>query len=133
MKRFLITQTFGWLLVAALVGVTINGCQSPEKTTWRVTGTAIVTVNGLMSAYADACVAGLIASNKQAQVRDAYGKYAAAMAVEKAVILSYKVNQDTNALYQAVAAASAASADLIGLVQLFLPPDRLVKVKGGTP
>ncbi len=133
MKRFLIIQTFGWLLVAALIGVTINGCQSPEKTTYRITGTTIVTVNGIMDSYADACRAGLIASNKQAQVRELYGKYAQMMAVEKAVIIAYKSNQDTNALYQAVAAVSAASADLIGLVQLFLPPDRLVKLKGGTP
>lgn len=132
-------KTRGWISLAVLTVALITnaiyqiGCKSTEDTAFKVTGTTVVSLNAAMLAYRDACRAGLIASNEQDHVRDYYNRYHAALLIESNAIVTLKTTGDTNALYQSVRVVTGASADVIGLVEQFLPPDRLLKLKGQTP
>jgi hypothetical protein len=118
------------IILTVLLASLFIGCKSAEDVAYKSTGVVVVTVASAMNAYRDACSVGLIASNKQDQVRAIYNKYYGAVQVERSAIESFKSNTNTNDLYKAVAAVSAASADVISLIEQFLPPDRLLKLKG---
>src|SRR5947209_3517875 len=118
------------LLQCIAAAALLAGCREPETAAYRTIGTVIVTVDSAMNAYRDACRSGLIASNLQEQVHAAYDTYHQALLMESNAVVTLKSTGNTKPIYQAAALVTATSAQVIGLVQQFLPADRLLKLKG---
>ncbi len=103
-------------LLTALVCSPV-ACKSPERTAYQLSGAVINTEDAAMKAWADYVVSGRATPAQEATARALHEKYLAAVRTEQAVILSYKQNPDKPALDNAVAAVSAASANLIDFVR----------------
>jgi len=105
----------------AFCSMQFAGCKSPETVAYKVTGATVLTVDAAMNAWGDYVRAGRATDAQQAKVREVYGKYLAAIQLERAAVLSYKANGDTNAISRVIGTVSASSSEVIGLIQAFLP------------
>lgn len=115
------------LLLAALL---FSGCKSTESNLYKATGVTVITVDGAMKAWADYVKTGRASQGDQDKARAAYEKYYRAILVEKAAIIAYKSSGETNALSKVLGTISAASAELVGLLETLLPTETVLKLKG---
>lgn len=118
------------LLILALLAVAFSACKSPETTAYKATGAVIISVDTAMQIWGDHVKAGKATADQIAKVGSIYNKYLATVKVERTAINAYKTNHDTNVLNQVIGIVAASSSDVIGLVESFLPPETLIKLKG---
>lgn len=127
MKK-LINQTALILLGTAIL-LNCSCKSSPEVSAYKSTGVVVVTVDSAMKAWGDYVRAGLASVDSQLKVKATYDKYYLTVQAAKAVITVAKSNNSTNQVVNTVAIISSAGAEVIGLVESFLPPDRLIKLQ----
>jgi uncharacterized protein YceK len=105
----------------ATVSVSLSGCSSWRSTSYKTTGTVVITADTAMKAWAMHVAKGLAKPEQEITVRAAYGKYQAAMLAVIDAGKAATAADDQSALQRVVAAAAAAQADLAGIIQAFVP------------
>lgn len=138
MKTIRFPVAMAILLLLASTPLLYLGCKNLETNTYKATGVVIISVDAAMKAWGDYVRAyqGTVRSvplDNQRTVKAAYDKYYAAVQLERSAITAYKTGTDTNALIRVLGIVEGASAEVIRLIETFLPPDRLAALKGATP
>lgn len=108
-----------YISVLMVLAVLIQGCTT-EKTAYRVVGSLAISVNVARKGWNDYARAGHATAAQVQKVADAYDKYALAMSAAESAVVSYKSGAiDRTALQKALDAVSAASADILVLINQF--------------
>jgi Mrp family chromosome partitioning ATPase len=109
-------KLFSLLVLAAMLG-----CATPEQGAYRVIGTITYSVDGAMNGWGDYVRAGLATADDQAKVKAAYERYQSAMRLARVTVATVKSQPEgTATMDAALAAAEAASGQLIGIIQSLL-------------
>jgi len=141
MKRYLFTLVTALTLVITPISLTtlvwpaagialvasVTGCKTANTAAYKVTGTAVVTVDTAMKAWGDYVRDNHPSVEQEQRVKDAYEKYqAAALAVTTAGAAHARVlaaqgdaTGPLTTLNAAIAIASASLSDLIAAIQRF--------------
>jgi hypothetical protein len=117
------------LLLFAFLALFI-GCKNLEDTAYKVTGTTAITADAAMSEWLDYKNTHTVPDTQVQAVKRAWNIYYNASQSEKNAVIAFKTTGSTNALAAAVAAVSASSSDLIGIIVQFLPASNVAKLKG---
>lgn len=113
----------------ATVSVAVTGCANWKQTTYKTAGTVTITADTAMKAWAEYVVAGLAKPDQEAKVRDAYGKYQASMMAVLDAGKAATASGNQTALQNWFAAAAAAQANLVNVVNAFMPADRKLELR----
>jgi len=124
----------GWFLAAALTGLALGGCQSPNTAAYKTAAVTEASVDAAMrswAAYYHTMSPQTDLSRPKAQIDRIYDSYRAAMDAAYAARRSYveagtnAAGQDSWAEWEAwLRAAQAASDELLRLVDLWVPEKR---------
>lgn len=109
-------------LVASLITAPIffTGCGTPTAKTTQVAGSVTITVDAAMQSWGEWVRANKATVEQRVQVRAAYQKYQAAMAIAEKVAISVLTAPEQQAAYiTALNTASQVSVELIALVEQF--------------
>lgn len=107
-------------LAVAPLGVIITGCGStPNTKTTKVVGTVTTTVDAAMNGWGAYVRSGKATIEQRNDVRNAYLKYQAAMRIAEQATVTALSNTNAPSYQVALNAASAASVDLIALIESF--------------
>jgi len=103
------------------------GSVSPQKATFRATGTTVIAVETAMKGWFVYVKAGKATPSDEAHVRDAYSKYQTSMhaVIDLAKTATTITNQTS--LDLVITSAAAAQAHLIEAITQFIPPKELTK------
>lgn len=109
------------IVVLLSVLALLTGCANWKQAGYKGTGTVVITVEAAMKAWAGYVAAGQAKPEQEVKVKAAYEKYQkAALVVIDAGQAATKTG-NRGAFDVAVSVAAATQADLVGLVQSFLP------------
>lgn len=119
--------------LGGLAVLPLTGCASTQRNAYRTVGITTVTVDHAMQAWAEFVNAGHADPAQIDAVRSAYAKYFAAMnvAIDIGKSAATAPDADTTALATALTLAADAQANLLNLIQQFLPPEKAAALKGG--
>ena len=107
----------------------LTGCANWRQASYKATGSVVITTDAAMTAWATYVAAGSAKPEQEVRVKAAYEKYQKAALAVIAAGKSATADGNRAPFDIAVAASSAAQADLVALVQSFLP----TKLKPATP
>lgn len=107
--------------VLSLLVMFVTGCANWKQAAYKGTGTVVITADAAMKAWASYVAAGQSKPEQEVKVKAAYEKYQRAALTLIAAGKAATANGNRAPFDIAVAASSAAQADLVALVQSFLP------------
>jgi len=107
------------LLLAATPGIIAVGCSNWKQTSHKTVGTAAISSDAAMQAWAAYVHAGLAKTNQEAQVKFAYERYQASMNAVIDIGKTATTSTNMTALDIAVRVATDAQANLVKLVETF--------------
>lgn len=108
-------------ILAAFLILFLGACASWKSTSYKSTGTVVITADAAMQSWASYVAGGHATPAQEAAVRDAYGKYQKSMLAVIDAGKSASTSTNTSGLSLVVGAAAAAQADLVGAIRAFLP------------
>lgn len=117
------------LFVLCFILGLLTGCANWKQASYKGTGTAVVTAEAAMKAWASYVVAGQATADQEAKVKAAYEKYQKAALTLIAAGKSATANGNRAPFEIALTASAAAQADLVALIQSLLP----TKLKAAEP
>ena len=120
------------LLLAILAAVAV-GCASFQTNSYRTVGVITTSVEAARQAFVAYENTGAVTQKQHDQVQAVYVKYQLAMKVAADAFVAYNLTKNQDALTVALNAAAASSADVIALVEAFLPPERAAVLKATIP
>lgn len=109
------------LLLFIALCLTLMGCTSWRSASYKSAGTAVITADIAMKAWAKRVAAGKATPEQEKAVKSAYEKYQKSMLTAIDAGKASTTSTDTNALGIAIGTVVAVQADLVNLVQSFLP------------
>lgn len=115
-----------WLAITLMVA----GCASTQRISYQAVGTAGVTANAAMNAWADYCKTGKADADEVKTVEGVYRTYVIAYNLVIDIGKATVGSNDTTELQAAMKAMAACEANLVQLVLKLLPSDLSAKLEG---
>ncbi len=120
MRKFLNSLLVA-LLVFTAVPVVVTGCANWKQSLHKSEGTVVITVETAMKAWAKWVAQGHATAAQETKVKGAYQKYQAAMLGVIDASKAATNSGDQTTLQTIIVAATAAQADVVNIIQSFLP------------
>lgn len=118
------------LCVVMMLALMAIGCASAQRISYQAVGTAGVTANAAMNAWADYCKTGKADADEIKTVEGVYRTYVIAYNLAIDIGKASVGSNDTSALQAAIKAMAACEANLVQLVLQLLPADLAAKLEG---